>query len=236
MDTNNLNFDDYNKDFYDDRISSEENLIAGAHVSKPPSITSAERFGLKILDVNESIKKRFTHISFEDLFFPFQYIEEVPEWKKSANWNESEQVIGRYEPTYIYANSGGQDISLNLKYNAETYDEPNTWSLKYIESLITRYKALTFPLNDGFFGPPPKLLLNIGANFYNVPVLVTDVSDKPMGNFDVRTALGKTREIQLQLKVSYPLRQSIGFGQVMNTTQHKGKIFAHIDNRQRSIR
>lgn len=50
---------------------------------------------------------------------PFQYIEQIPTWQKSANWSD-ENVIGRFEPMGIYANSSPQDLSLSLIYYAES--------------------------------------------------------------------------------------------------------------------
>ena len=179
---------------------------------------NAEIWGLKILDWDDSFANRMSEYTTPDLKIPFQYLEQIPNWDKGANWSEVNDVVGRYEGMLIYANSNAQDINLSLTYHAESERNDsgvNTyWTLENIEMITKRLQSLVYPQYDGRFAPPNKVLLNIGNIWRNVPLVIKQVNveyQNSSGNaFDIKTGLPMLRKISVSCRTSYPMWQGIG--------------------------
>ena len=175
--------------------------------------TNAFMFGLVILDWDGSFQKRLRkYSSVADLKIPFQYIEEIPPWQKAANWTEVGDIIGRFEPMNVYANSGPMEIQLKLIYLAEaktSVDSASPWTLEYIETLTKRFQSLVYPAYDGQYSPPPKLLLNIGNVWRDIPVVVKQCAVTNEAPYDIGTLLSHKRTITLDCRISYPTWQGM---------------------------
>lgn len=205
-----------------DQLRRQDILASGK-----PTPFLAKRFGLTIHDWDGKLKSRVIGLDTDDLFLPFQYIEQVPNWEKSSSWNAGETPIGRFEPVQVYSNGEAQEIPLSLTYHAESYDDDGAWSLKWIETLVNRIKSLEYPMCDDEFSAPPKCLLNIGSIYTDVPVIVKGVTVENPGPFDWRTGLSMIRKVTLTCSVSYPMWQSIGMTQVFASADSGGKVTAY---------
>lgn len=195
--------------------------------SGKPTPFEARRFGLTINDWDGKLENRVIGMETKDLYLPFQYVDQVPNFEKASAWNASETPAGRFEPMQVYSNGDEQVLPLALVYHAETYDEDGTWSLKYVESVVGRLKSLAYPMQDGEFSAPPKCLLNIGSIYVDVPVVVKNVSIEAGAPYDYRTGLSMLRKVVLQCTVSYPAWQSIGMTQAFASSDAPGKVFAY---------
>ena len=188
------------------------------HTTGRPMPANCEIWGLKILDWDDAFANRMSEFTTADLKIPFQYLEQIPNWDKQANYAEIGEVLGRYEGINIYTNSSAQDVNLSLTYHAEALKNGsgiNTfWTLENIEVLTKRLQSLVYPQYDGRFGPPNKVLLNIGNIWRNVPLIVKQVNveyQNASGNaFDVFTGLPKMRKITINCRTAYPLWQGVG--------------------------
>lgn len=172
------------------------------------------------------------------LGIPFQYIEQIPVWSKTANWNEESGIIGRFEGQSIYGNSQAQTLSLTLIYYAESSADShmeytdvsrfartnNKWTLKNIERFIFQLKSLTFPQYDGYYNPPIKMLFNIGNIYVDVPVVITSISVEEPGPFEIISMRGMMKKVTLEMRTSYPSWQAISAVQVW--TADSGSVFA----------
>lgn len=169
-------------------------------------------FGLKSQEIKTANEKftlrRARGNLFEPIRIPFQYIEKIPNWQKSASYSE-DNVIGRYEPIPVYSHSNAQSIKVDLMYHA--YSENNgDWSLRKIESeIIPKLKSLCFPQYDGRFSPPQPMVLNIGSHFIDVPVVIVDVNVEPHGPFEIDGLKAHGNKVSLDLRVAYPIYQAI---------------------------
>jgi len=184
------------------------------HHTGEPIPPNAFMYGLVILDWDGSFKKRLRRFETNDIKIPFQYLENVPVWQKSANYNEIGDIMGRFEPVNVYSNSGGQDFTLTLIYNAEAMSGgvgvSTKWTLERIEQLVKRIQSLVFPIySEGNYGPPPKLLMNIGNIYQDVPILIKNCIVESMEPFHVTTGLPLTRKITLECRITYPSWQGI---------------------------
>lgn len=170
-------------------------------------------FGMVIFDWDETFRKRLRkYTNLNDITIPFQYIEQIPTWSKAANYSDVSDIIGRFEPYNVYSGSAAQDFSLNLIYYAEALKAESgvttPWTLEYIEILIKRIQSLVFPAYDGQFTPPPKLLLNIGNHYRDIPFIIKNVAIDSLEPFHIKTGLTMHRKITLECRVSYPMWQS----------------------------
>jgi hypothetical protein len=186
-------------------------------------------FGFLVNDWDKSYQSRDTKIKTGDLQIPFQYIDKIPDWKKSATYSEFSEVIGRFESINVYANSAAQDFQLVLWYQAEsrlTSTSNTYWSMERVEQIVKRFQAMVYPVYTKGFAPPPKLLFNIGNIFRSVPVIVKDVLVENQPPYDVITGLPFVRKITLELKTSYPMWQAISSEKVFMSTSG-GSCFAY---------
>ena len=190
---------------------------------------NAGMFGLTIIDWDKNFKRRIRKFTVEDLQIPFQYIEQIPAWDKSANWNDSSDIMGRFEPMIAYSSSSAQELSLNLIYNAEAASKStaNTtpWDAESILEYINRLKSLVFPQQDGEYSPPVKLVLNIGSIFINVPVIAKQVQVTPEAPYDTDTLMARTYKVQLNLRIAYPTWQGLGASTVYLAKDNR--VFAY---------
>jgi hypothetical protein len=159
----------------------------------------------------------------EELKIPFQFIEKIPEFNKAANYQEQTDIIGRFEGIDMYSNSSSQDISIELTYSAEgslalqsdnTSYATTTWTIEYIDVLLGRLKAFVYPSYNQRYYPPMRALLNIGQNYKNVPVLIKSVKIDAMHPVDVFTGKPRAYKVNLDMRVNYPMWQSIDAGDV----------------------
>lgn len=184
------------------------------HRTGSPMPANAEIWGLKILDWDNAFTERMEQFTEADLRIPFQYLEQIPNWDKGANWNDVGDVMGRFESMAVYSNSGAQELSLTLIFHAEALRNGvgvrTHWTLENIEMYTKRLQSLVFPGYDGKFSPPNKVLLNIGNIWRNVPLIVKNVSVEHQAPFHWETGLPMMRKITVQCRTSYPLWQGIG--------------------------
>ena len=191
----------------------------------------------KTLDPNVSnnYNMRYKHLG-----IPFQYIEALPQWNKSANWNDVGEVMGRFESQTVYSNSSAQELSISLDYYAESSDDKpeynemkkiprniNPWTMTLIERIKLQLQSLVFPQYDGQFSPPVKVLLNIGNLFVDVPVVIKNVSIEELPPFEINTLRGMRKKITIEMRTSYPSWQCLSAPQVW--TSDNGGIFAKQD-------
>lgn len=227
---------------------------------------NANRFGLIVLDTfnvfrrnniakiiaqgsanGRSIGRRPDAI-IEEMKIPFQFMEKVPDFNKSANYQENGDIIGRFEPIDIYSNSGPQNISLEIMYSAEGSSEitalsggetsypRTTWTIEYIDVLLGRLKAFVYPTYNQRYYPPMRALLNIGSMYRNVPILIKDVKIENMPPYDIQTGKSRNYKINIEAKVSYPIWQSIDAGDVytgVNTDRQSVFTYKEFSNSQR---
>lgn len=99
--------------------------------------------------------------------------------------------------------------ALGEKYDRSTKKINNLWTLEYINSLIPLYESLVYPQYDQQYNPPNLCLLNIGAIFIDLPVLIKTVTVAHKSPFDIKTMMPRTYQITLDLRVAYPLYQAI---------------------------
>jgi len=216
------------------------------------------KFGLVVWDWNDEYKKQLKRMklkkgitSYEDdplkykewlnsntykSFYgiPFQYIEQIPVWNKSAQWNDLGDIMGRFESQSIYGNSQAQDLTVSLTYLAENgknsgltseigYIKDTTWTLNAIERFSLQIKSLVFPQYDGKFAPPVKVLLNIGNIFVDFPVVIKNVTVEETNPFEITTMRAMMKKITIEMKSSYPAWQAISATQVW--TADTGAVF-----------
>ena len=206
------------------------------------------KFGLIIWDIDNKFKDRMTEYTSSvryildertsrkhKRFFgiPFQYIEQIPVWSKTANYAEAGDVMGRFESQALYSNSAAQDITISLQYYAETSEEhsynsgEDDWTLDAIERYAFQLKSLVFPQYDGGFSPPCKVLFNLGNMFVDVPLVVKSVTVEDQNPLDLATMRSMLKKITLECKTSYPSWQAISAVQVW--TADSGAVFGKQD-------
>lgn len=200
----------------------------------PYSSHSAKRYGMSIIDWDNTYKKRIGKASISDLMIPFQYIDAIPKWEKSANWQDISEIIGRFEALSLYTNSSAQEFSIKLIYNAEALKNIDNngipskshWTLENIEKYTHRLQSLVYPMYDGRFGSPPKLMMNIGNSIRELPVVIKTVTVDLLSPYHIETLLSQRREITLACRVYYPLWQAITHTEVYTATLGN-KVFAY---------
>lgn len=184
-------------------------LVASSAGPKP----NAFMFGLIVNDWDRTLRSRNTKISTEDLQIPFQNIENIPDWSKTANYTDmGTEIIGRYESYAVYSNSAPNEFNITLNYNAYAFDNTDAtsyWTLENIEILDKRLKSLVYPMYTKGFAPPPKLLLNIGNIFHDFPIVVKQIQVKNDPPYDYRTGLSMNRKIELTVRSAYPSWQAL---------------------------
>jgi hypothetical protein len=97
-------------------------------------------------------------------------------------------------------------------YYNDVYGNKNkgaTWTLEYINKLIPLYESLVYPQYDEGFNPPNLCLLNIGAIFMDLPVLIKTVTIAHKQPFDIQTMMPRTFQVTLDLRIAYSLYQAI---------------------------
>jgi len=193
---------------------SENNLLWSEEYHKMKSVPpNALLFGLSIIDWDKSFSKRIRSYKAKDLHIPFQYIEQIPDWVKGAEWNSISDVIGRFAPQDVYSNSGPIDFDIKLHYYAEanknTDEYATHWTLENIETYTKRLQSLVYPMYDGLYSPPPKLKLNIGSIYRDIPVIIKNVSIAWKSPYQISTLQSILREITLSCRVAYPSWQAI---------------------------
>lgn len=190
---------------------------------------NAFMFGFVINDWDKSFQSRDPNIKTTDLQIPFQYVEKIPEWKKTANYSDQSDVIGRFEHITSYANSSAQQFKIDLIYQAETRlnsDLRTYWSLERIEQIQKRLQSLVFPTYTKGFMPPPKVLFNIGNIYRSVPVVIKDIVIDNGQPYDVVTGLSMLKKISIEMQTSYPMWQAISGDKIFLTKAGNG-IFAY---------
>ena len=159
----------------------------------------------------------------DDTFgIPFQYIEAVPTWTKGANYDEANDIMGRFEGQVAYSNSSNQDLSISLIYYAESsigsgYESVNSkaiptsfdWTLGAIDRFELQLKSLVFPQYDGKYSPPLKVMLNIGNMFVDFPVVIKSISCESLPPYEITTMRSMMRKITIEMKSSYPSWQAL---------------------------
>ena len=199
------------------------NTLAGnwdsrMHELGTPIPMNALMWGLMILDFDGTNKKRLKKYGTTDLKMPFQFMENIPDWAKGANWTDSSDILGRFEPIPFYTSSAAQIIDLPLIYMAEALqagpEVSSPWTLEWIEQLVKRFQSLVYPVYDGNFTPPPKVVLNIGNIYRDIPLIVKNVTVKNGPPYHVLTGLPMKRQITVSCQVSYPPWQGIGSSQI----------------------
>lgn len=211
------------------------------------------KFGFVIWDWNKQFKTKLKQIwldklsgdglnsidpnayNINQLGIPFQYIEQLPQWNKTANWNDVGEVMGRFETQSVYGNSSAQELSLTLNYYAESANDKrrnteynnsikNDWTMTLIERVKMQLQSITFPQYDGKFSPPVKVLLNIGNIFNEVPVVIKSVAIEEGPPYEIDTMRAMFKRITIEMRTSYPAWQTISAPKVW-TADHGG-IFA----------
>jgi len=176
---------------------------------------------------------KFTRDNFMGI--PFQYIESLPMWNKTANWSDVGEIMGRFETQSVYSNSSAQDLTITLNYYAESSDnsgldgneKPNsrdTWTLNAIERIKLQLQSITFPQYDGKFSPPVKCLLNIGNIFVDLPVVVKSLTIEEGPPYELRTMRSMFKKITVEMRTSYPAWQALSAPQIW--TADNGGVFA----------
>jgi len=175
---------------------------------------NCEIWGLKIIDWDNSFSDRMARFTEADLRIPFQYLEAIPDWTKGANYTDISDIMGRFEPPSVYSNSGAQEISFKMIYNAEALKNSEGtrthWTLENIQQYIKRMQSLVFPQYDGRYSPPTKVFFNIGNIYRNVPLIIKNIQVTQKEPFDISTGLARMVEISVSGKVDYPMYQGIG--------------------------
>lgn len=196
-----------------------ENMLASnwderMHETHKPMPANAQIWGLTLFDWDGSFKKRLKKISTTDMSIPFQYLESIPNWDKSADWKDVGEIMGRFETPAIYAQSNAQEISLSLLYSADalrtTENTRSHWTLENIELYTKRLQSLVYPQYDGRYGAPMKVILNIGNTFRNIPLVIKQVTVEHQAPYDTLTGLSRMRKITVSARISYPMYQGIG--------------------------
>lgn len=207
------------------------------HITGRSISPNCMKWGLKILDWDDNFKKRLKKFKVTELGIPFQYLEAIPNWEKTADWKDVGEIMGRFESPSIYASSGAQEFSFSMLYYAEALQSEGSkthWSLENIENYTRKLQSLVYPQYDGRYGPPMKLLFNIGNIYKNIPIVIKSVNIEHQAPYDTLTGLARMRKVTIAARVSYPMYQSIGQMQVytswdgVNPTGRNGsEIFAY---------
>lgn len=131
-----------------------------------------------------------------------QYVTDNNSNKRSFEKNYIAQANGEITPGAAF------DNFINDVYNNGS-KKNNIWSLEYINSLIPLYESLVYPQYDEKFNPPNLCMLNIGAIFMDLPVLIKTVTVAHKPPFDIKTMMPRTIQITLDLRIAFPLYQAI---------------------------
>lgn len=194
---------------YDDLMKNwDPSYMAAGTQIKP----NAQLYGLVINDWDNSFKNRNVKITTEELNIPFQYLKEIPEWTKNANYQEmGSDIIGRFEPYSVYQSSSAIEFNLELTYIAECktdLEQKSYWSLERIDKIKKKFQSLVYPTYSNGYAPPNKLLLNIGNIYKQFPIIIKIVSIKNEGPFDIMTSMPIMVNISLACRSSYPSWQA----------------------------
>jgi len=192
-------------------------------------------FGLTVYEggrgsSNFNFTPRVTNLSSKEI--PFQYIEGIPNWSKAANYQDVNDILGRYEGYSIYSNSSAQECQLTLHYHAER-ETGFGWSLENIEQIEKHLQSLVFPTTNIKYAPPPRMLLNIGYLWRNVPVIIRNVNIEFMGPFMADGLRAHQRKITLEMRTNYDLARSMSRDEItasIDTPRKRYEIFAARSN------
>lgn len=159
---------------------------------------------------------------------PFQYIDGVPNWSKAANYQDINDILGRYEGYSIYSNSSAQECQLTLHYHAER-ENGFGWSLENIERIEKYIQSLVLPTTNKKYAPPPRMLLNIGYLWRSVPVIVRNVTIEYQGPYMADGLRAHQRKITIELRTNYDLNRSMSRDEVLvnaDNARKRYEIFA----------
>jgi len=188
-------------------------------------------FGLSVYEgpkssANFNLAPRQTNLNAKAI--PFQYIDGIPNWSKSANYQDVNDIMGRYEGYSIYSNSSAQECQLTLHYHAER-EVGFGWSLENIERIEKYIQSLVLPTTNKMYSPPPRMLLNIGYLWRSVPVIVRNVNIEYIGPFMADGLRAHQRKITLELRTNYDLSRSMSRDEILANTdvaRNRYEIFA----------
>lgn len=188
-------------------------------------------FGLTVYESPRSVANfnfapRVTNLTGKEI--PFQYIDQVPNWSKAANYQDINDIMGRYEGYSIYSNSSAQECQLTLHYHAER-ENGFGWSLENIERIEKYLQSLVYPTTNKVFAAPPRMLLNIGYLWRNVPVIIRNVNIEFMGPYMADGLRAHQRKITLEMRTNYDLARSMSRDEItanVDTPRKRYEIFA----------
>ena len=98
------------------------------------------------------------------------------------------------------------------------------WTIQKIQTYVKRLQSLVFPAYDNAYSPPKSVLLNIGETFWDVPVIVKNISIEHNPPFKIENLTSRFFIINLTLSTSYPMYQAISSSSVYNAKT--GEVFA----------
>jgi len=213
-----------NYDIFKDYFSNTSFIPANAFI-----------YGLIINDFDYTLRSRVINFKETDLQIPFQYIENIPDLTKSAQYTSVDDILGRFEPIIMYTGNDAITFSLTLIYIAEQrYNQTTTnngqpktyWTLENIEKIQKKIESLVYPYYTNGYAAPSRVRLNILNIINNLSVVVKSVKIEYQEPFDIQTSLSLYRKITLDLQVAYPLWQNISAEQIF--MQEAGnKVYAY---------
>ena len=117
-------------------------------------------------------------------------------------------VLGASEETFSYTGSFARQLSLTLYYTAVSGKYDHRW----VAQQVSRLRALVYPVYSrrrpftDNFAPPPRVLLNYGHKYVNLPCIVTNVSVSEDNDVyrEKDTMLPLRTAVTLSLTISYP--------------------------------
>lgn len=213
----------------DPEVSTTWNPLVGVCSVSVPS--TPQTFGMTMIDW-DGFYRKLLDATEEDMNLPFQFLENVPVWSKSAKYTDVSDIMGRFEDIQIYNGASSQDITINLKYAADSLyneDYSSPWSLESVKGYIKKIQSTILPVYDERFMPPPTWKLNIGSFYQEVPINIRDVAITPAAPFYIKTGDPMFYEVTLTCKTNYPMWQTQSFGQVFSTKAYEvdGDVFAY---------
>lgn len=209
---------------------STVNNVRSTNSGPTPVPFYASVFGLTVYEgassiANFNMTPRGQNLSEKEI--PFQYIEGVPNWSKGANYQDTNDILGRYEGFAVYSNSNSQETTITLHYHAER-ETGYGWSLENIEKIEKYLQSLVYPTTNIKYAPPPRMLLNIGYLWRNVPVIIRNVNIEFIGPFMADGFRAHQRKITLELKTNYDLGRSMSRDEIISNASGTSRyeIFA----------
>ncbi len=222
-----------NDSVFSSAASGFSNINASRRVTGGPQPVPfyANVFGLTVYEnprssTNYNLAPRITNLTAKEI--PFQYIDAVPNWSKAANYQDINDILGRFEGFSIYSNSSAQDCQLTLHYHAER-ETGFGWSLENIERIETLLKSLVLPTTNKQYAPPPRMLLNIGYLWRSVPVIIKNVNIEFVGPYMADGLRAHQRKITIEMRTNYDLSRSMSRDEVIanvDIARNRYELFA----------